>query len=89
MWNKPREITGNIYTGTGYENAYGGGSDSVTADGAFESWKSHVYHDDVILEKGIWAGENWPAMGVGIYAGYAALWFGDRVDPQGTAAQCS
>jgi uncharacterized protein YkwD len=88
MWNKPREITGNIYTAAGYENAYSGGG-SATADGAFEGWKNDVYHDDVILEKGIWAGKNWPAMGVGIYVGYAALWFGDQYDPQGIAVPCS
>jgi len=87
MWNKPKEITNNIYTGNGYENAYGSGGQATAAD-AFNAWKNSSGHNDVILEQGIWSGSNWPAMGVGIYEHHAVLWFGDQSDPQGTVTQC-
>jgi uncharacterized protein YkwD len=87
MWNKPREITSNAYSGNGFENAYRSGG-SATAFGAFEGWKNSPGHNDVILEKGVWSNYDWPAMGVGIYENYAVLWFGDQADPQGPVAQC-
>ena len=87
MWNKPREITNGIYTGNGYENSYGT-SGQATASSALNAWKNSPGHNAVILEEGIWAGSNWPAMGVGIYEHHAVLWFGDRTDPQGTATPC-
>lgn len=87
MWDKPREITGNVYSGNGYENGYWSGG-QATAVGAFNGWRSSPAHNAVILEQGIWQGSNWPAMGVGIYTNFAVLWFGDAVDPQGTVGQC-
>jgi uncharacterized protein YkwD len=87
MWNKPREVTGGLYSANGYENAYQT-SGQVNADTAFANWISHAAHNDLILERGVWAGRAWPAMGVGIYEGYAVLWFGDGADPQGTVSLC-
>ncbi len=48
MWNKPREITNNVYTSNGYENAYGSSS-QATAAGAFNAWKNSPGHNEVIL----------------------------------------
>ncbi|MCP4358782.1 MAG: hypothetical protein GY796_12250 [Chloroflexi bacterium] len=87
MWFKPREISGNVYTGYGYENAYGS-SGQATAVGAFNGWRNSPPHNDVILEQGIWNGYNWPAMGVSIYEHHAVLWFGDISDPQGSLNNC-
>ena len=87
MWDKPREITSNVYSGNGFENAYGS-SGQASATGAFDGWKNSPPHNAVILETGIWDGMNFPAMGVGIYEHHAVLWFGDQADPQGTAVAC-
>jgi hypothetical protein len=89
MWDKPSEITGNVYKEAGYENFYALPGGLATADDAFATWSSSTLHYNVILEQGPWAGKNWPAMGIGIYQEYAVLWFGDQTDPQGTASECS
>jgi uncharacterized protein YkwD len=86
MWNKPREITGNLYSGDGYENAYGS-SGQATAAGAVNAWQNSTGHNNLILEKDIWTGANWQAMGVGIYEHHAVLWFGQEADPQGTVTR--
>jgi uncharacterized protein YkwD len=88
MWDKPREITDNLYTGNGFENGYWHGG-QATAQGAFDGWRNSPAHNAVILEQGVWAGYNWPAMGVGLYEHYAVLWFGDAADPQGTVSECA
>ncbi len=89
MWDKPREITLNMYQGNGYENAYGGaGDDPNIAANAMRAWRSDPGHADVIVERGIWKNMRWPAMGVGIYHGFAVLWFGNSADPQGALDQC-
>jgi uncharacterized protein YkwD len=88
MWDKPREITDNVYTGNGFENGYWSGG-QATAQGAFDGWRNSPAHNAVILETGVWSGSNWPAMGVGIYEHYAVLWFGDASDPQGTVEVCA
>jgi hypothetical protein len=89
MWDKPSEITGNVYKEAGYENFYALPGGLATADDAFATWSSSTLHYNVILEQGPWAGKNWPAMGICIYQEYAVLWFGDQTDPQGTASECS
>jgi hypothetical protein len=81
MWNKPSEITNNVYTGNGYELAAFGYS---TSSDALEGFKNSSPHNDVLLNVGIWAGfDPWPAMGVGIEDSYYTVWFGDITDPQG------
>ena len=88
MWDKPREITEDAYSGNGYEIAYWS-SGTATASGALAGWQSSSGHNDVILNQGIWTGRNpWPAMGVGMLNGYAVVWFGDIADPQGNAVDC-
>jgi hypothetical protein len=82
MWDKPREITD--YNGDGYEIAYWDSS-KATASGAMNTWKAEVppLHTDVILERNMWQGSAWKAMGVGIDGNYAVVWFGKDEDPAG------
>jgi uncharacterized protein YkwD len=78
MWNKPRELTS--YKGDGYEISYGAYGSTVSADGALIGWKESDGHNDVITNQGIWADNNWKAIGVGISSGYAVVWFGEIID---------
>jgi hypothetical protein len=81
MWDKPRELTS--YKGNGYEIACGSNdccSDFVmTPEYALQSWKDSPPHNAVIISEGIW-NENWNAIGVGIYKGFATVWFGNEAD---------
>ena len=85
MWNKPRQVSGNAYTGNGYENAAG----ADTAADALWMWQQSAPHLDVILNRGIWASKTWRGMGVAMYGGYALLWFGDANDSAGSMAPCT
>jgi uncharacterized protein YkwD len=88
MWDKPREITANAYAGNGFEIAYWT-SGVASPEGALSAWQNSSGHNDVILNVGIWESFNpWPAMGVGMQAGYAVIWFGGTADPQGTINEC-
>jgi uncharacterized protein YkwD len=88
MWDKPREITANAYSGNGFEIAYWT-SGTATPEAALSAWQNSPGHNDVILNVGIWqAYDPWPAMGVGMSAGYAVIWFGNTSDPQGTINEC-
>ena len=79
MWDKPRELTN--YSGNGFENAFGGSDGYIaTAQNALEGWKHSQGHNTVILNQGNWANITWKALGVGLYKGYAVLWFGQEVD---------
>ena len=59
MWDKPKEITG--YPSAGYENYHSGGSPKD----ALQGWKNSTFHNDVILNKKIWSGYTWRAIGAG------------------------
>lgn len=87
MWNKPREISGDIYTAPGFENAYRN-SGGATAQNAFQAWSNSDAHNDVILNRDNWSDNVFRGMGVGIYGTYAVLWFGEQTDPQGTLSVC-
>ncbi|MFM7234380.1 MAG: CAP domain-containing protein [Flavobacteriales bacterium] len=77
MWNKPSELTS--YSGNGYEiSAWS--SEDITAEEALSMWKSSPGHHACVINSGIWK-QPWQAMGVGIYQGYALVWFGNEVDP--------
>lgn len=87
MWNKPREITNNAYPGNGFEIAYWT-SATATPSQAMNAWKGSPDHNAVILQQGDWASmPSWPAVGAGMYKGFAVVWFGDRDDPLGTIAE--
>jgi uncharacterized protein YkwD len=75
MWSKPKELT--TYKGNGYEIAYS--SSKATAEGALEAWKSSSGHNAVMINEGIWDSQ-WNAIGIGIYGGYAVVWFGREKD---------
>lgn len=89
MWNKPREITNGVYNSEGFEIAMGGSGWTANAADALAAWQSSPGHNNVIIEQGPWAGYKWPAMGIGIYEGYAVVWFGRMTDPAGTLPTCA
>lgn len=82
MWRKPGELT--TYKGSGYEIAFGSNGCSrdyqVTAEDALEGWKSSPQHFAVIINKHIWENSTWRAIGIGIYQGFAVVWFGKELD---------
>jgi uncharacterized protein YkwD len=82
MWSKPRELTS--YQGNGYEIACGSNQCCsnfiMTADYALQSWKSSQGHNEVIINLGIWNDNNWGAIGIGLYKGFAVVWFGQEHD---------
>jgi uncharacterized protein YkwD len=81
MWQAPQRLaTG--YPGRGFENlaAMPDGS-SISAQAALKVWQASPEHNAVILNQGIWQ-RPWQAVGVGMYQGYAVLWFGDQPDPK-------
>lgn len=87
MWSKPREISSGDYASYGYEIAYRS-SGAASAEGAFRAWTNDANHDDVILERNLWQGREWPAMGIGMRDGYAVVWFGDQADTSTAVAAC-
>ena len=80
-WDKPREMTG--YKGNGYEIAVGSNkccSDFVmTPEYALQSWIKSPAHHACMTNQNMWA-EEWKAMGVGLYKGFAVVWFGHEED---------
>jgi hypothetical protein len=92
MWDKPSEITGNVYWKSGFEIAAWSSGSHISPAVALEVWQDSSPHNDVILNQGIWATNThnpWAAMGVGMLDNYAVVWFGDLTDPAGTIAACS
>jgi len=77
MWSKPKELTS--YTGNGFEISYGSFGSMATALGAIGGWKKSARHNAVIINQGVWK-EPWNAIGLGIYQGYAVVWFGNEKD---------
>jgi len=82
MWGKPRELT-ETYRGNGYEISFIQMGADATPNGAVNQWKNSQYHNETILQIGMFAGVVWNAMGVGITGNYAVVWFGEEVDPAG------
>lgn len=82
MWNKPRELTS--YKGNGYEIACGSNgccSDFVmTAEYALNAWKKSSGHNTVIINEGNWKKRPWNAIGIGLYKGFAVVWFGEEAE---------
>lgn len=80
MWSAPQRL-GTAYPGNGYENAYSTSAGEVRAVSALRSWQGSRPHNAVMLNQGQWSDGTWRAVGVGIYRGYAVLWFGEEEDP--------
>ena len=76
MWDKPREITNNRYSGNGYEIA-AWSSNTITPSYALDLWKKSKGHHDVILNRGIWNRATWRSIGVAMSDHYAVVWFGE------------
>ena len=84
MWQAPQRL-GTTYPDYGYENLCGSPeypNYMMTADYALECWQGSSAHDAVILNQNIWETHPWNALGIGIYKGYAVLWFGEAVDSE-------
>ena len=79
MWAKPRELT--KYPGNGYEIIYMN-LNRATVQDAFAAWKTSRSHDIVMLNQDGWKRVNWEAIGIGIFGHYAAVWFGEEMDPE-------
>jgi uncharacterized protein YkwD len=78
MWSKPRELT--TYIGNGFEIA-SWTSGQMTSKTALELWKQSPDHNAVIINQGIWEDE-WNAIGIGLFKGYAVVWFGNEIDKE-------
>jgi uncharacterized protein YkwD len=74
VWSKPSELTS--YTGYGYEIA-AWSSEDISAEQALEMWKSSPGHHACMMNRGMW-NRPWLAIGIGIYEGYALVWFGNE-----------
>ena len=86
IWNKPRELTPYIYSG--YEIACGSNdccSDFImTAEYAFNKWKSSPKHNNMVINKNEWKGrKKWKSIGISIEGGFAVVWFGEEEDHWG------
>lgn len=85
MWNKPRELTS--YQGDGFEIAFWTdaryANDEEYAVAILDGWKQSNGHNEVIINRGIWKNNDWKAIGIGVYNGYAVVWFGREEDPAG------
>jgi hypothetical protein len=85
VWDKPKELT--KYRGKGYEIVYWENSATVI-DSIIEFWKSVDYFNSFLMNTGKWNGKTWNAIGIAIYENYAAAWFGELPDPEGTPLIC-
>lgn len=87
MWDKPKQLAG--YPSDGFECAHGGSGGYVAnAQTALDGWKKSKYHNMVIVNTDMWKDFRWQAMGVGVYGGYAVVWFGASADELGTPDVC-
>lgn len=75
MWAKPRQISGGVYSGNGFELTADCGC-VMTATQALLQWQGSPAHNSVILQQGSWGSVQFTGVGVGITNGFAALWFG-------------
>ena len=90
MWDKPRELTN--YRGDGFEISYWSTKQFLTPEEAaidmLEGWKKSPGHNDMIINRNTWKSVKWKAIGIGIYGGYADVWFGEEEDSAGEPRQC-
>lgn len=89
MWNKPRELTS--YPGDGYEIAFYTNARFTDPDEyaavILEGWKKSPGHNAMISNKGLWRKSTWNAIGIGVYKGFACVWFGKEADAPGFRIQ--
>jgi hypothetical protein len=93
MWNKPRELSN--YKGDGFEISHGFqqfdsfSGDTVTVKSSLEGWKNSKGHNNVILNKEIWAKMKWNAIGIGINRDFSCVWFGTEEDTETEPKGCN
>jgi hypothetical protein len=58
-----------------------------TPSTALSLWKSSTGHNNVILNKGMWANYEWQALGASVYGAFAVVWFAKPLDAD-TVAIC-
>lgn len=85
MWEAPERL-GTGYLDNGFEISAAGFADVAAA---LEGWKGSPAHNDVILNRNVWGGFPWSAIGIGVeihpeYRVYH-VWFGAAADPSGVA----
>lgn len=85
MQSKPSEITN--YPGLAFEIIYWE-SKEATAEFAFKQWRETTASQSVIINAEKWEGFSWNAVGIGIYEGYAAIWFGEELDVEKETKVC-
>lgn len=83
MWSKPSEISN--YKFNGFEISHGFSKSarktmSVNPVDAVNGWKKSEGHNNVMIQRGAFQNTAMKAMGVGVYKGYACVWFGQQVD---------
>lgn len=83
MWDAPERL-GTGYTANGYEISAAGYADVAAA---LAGWKVSSGHNNVILNKDIWAGRTWTSIGIGVEQGAEGriyhVWFGEAQDTTG------
>jgi hypothetical protein len=89
MWEKPREIAGNVYTYPGFENVYWTSAEEVSPKRVIAAWAKNPGHCDLILESGIWRDFRMNALGVAIYKNIAIIWIGEESDSLGPLKSCN
>jgi hypothetical protein len=80
MWNKPKEIANYASYGFEIEHSHSPKDDMCNPICALTGWKNSSPHNAVMTNQGVWQKMNWKAMGIGLYKGYACVWFGDLAD---------
>jgi len=85
MINKPQEIS--KYPGYAYEIVYWENK-SANADKAFNQWRETTASRALLTNFKEWENYNWNAMGVGIYKGFAIVWFGEEPDVEKATRVC-
>ncbi|MBP9212987.1 MAG: CAP domain-containing protein [Chitinophagaceae bacterium] len=91
MWNKPKQLTN--YKGYGFEISFStyhsnDATYTATAEESLQGWKTSSGHNDVIINQSIWKTEPWKSIGIGIYQGYACVWFGRETDVEAMPVVC-
>jgi len=82
MWIKPKELTN--YESAGFEIAFWTNNPFLTPEKyaalSLKEWIKSPAHNQVIINLPPWDRFNWMAMGIGVFKGYAVVWFGELED---------
>jgi len=87
MWEKPNELTN--YPDKGYELIYFENDNTLKPENVLNLWKKVKASSEMILTSGKWKNFDWNAIGVGVYKGYALVWFGELTDNEDEIKFCN